>query len=134
MVGSLQQTQFSSSQFRHGLQSLSFDVFWFSSLHVSKPPQARFPASLCDILYLQSVFVFGRMVIYTSSYKKYLSQPTCVNNSVVDSSWCVSLQTLSTIASRPDSHARCLHCTIAILLNASDYKCFHLDRQSVNLI
>ena len=85
VVGSLRQTQFSSSQFCHGrrsdgshvsvdtvhasllrsssfsspgwchLQSLSSDVVLVSPLYMSKPHQSCFPAPLCDVLYLQSL-------------------------------------------------------------------------------
>ena len=37
------------------ISSLSSDVFFVPPLHVSKPPQSRFPAPLCDILYIQSL-------------------------------------------------------------------------------
>ena len=37
------------------ISSLSSDVVLVWSFHVSKPPQSRFPASLCDILYTQSL-------------------------------------------------------------------------------
>ena len=87
VVGSLRQTQFSSSQFCHGLrlsdgshvsvdtlhpsllrssslsspgwchlQGLSTYVVLVSPLYVAKPPVSRFPAPLCDTLYLQSLF------------------------------------------------------------------------------
>ena len=90
VVGSLRQTQLSSSEFCHGLifrrsvdshvsvdtvhpsmlrscslssprwhhlQSLSSDVDLISPIYVAKPPQSRFPAPLCDTLYLQSLLV-----------------------------------------------------------------------------
>ena len=38
------------------LQSLSSYVVLVSPLYVAKPPESRFPAPLCDTLYLQSLF------------------------------------------------------------------------------
>ena len=45
----------SSSPWWYQLQSLSSDVLLSSSLPVSKPPQSRFPAPLCNVLYLRSL-------------------------------------------------------------------------------
>ena len=47
-------SSFSSPRWYH-LKCLSFDVFLFSSFHMSKPLQSRFPEPLCDVLYLQSL-------------------------------------------------------------------------------
>ena len=58
-------SSFSSLWWYH-LQNLSSDIFLVSSLQVSEPHQACFPASLCDILYIQSLP--DRIIPYMISY------------------------------------------------------------------
>ena len=50
----LRSSSLSSPGWYH-LQSLSSYVVLVSPLYVAKPPQSRFPAPLCDTLYLQSL-------------------------------------------------------------------------------
>ena len=50
----LRSSSLSSPGWNH-LQSLSSYVVLVSPLYVAKPPESRFPAPLCDTLYLQSL-------------------------------------------------------------------------------
>ena len=61
----LRSSSLSSSGWYH-LQSLYFDVVLVSPLYVAKQPQSRFPAPLCDTLYLQSILdVFVSYMIFS---------------------------------------------------------------------
>ena len=52
------------------LHCLSSDVFLVSSLEVPSPPQSRFPAPLCCVLYLQSLpYVIFSHMVYCSFMK-----------------------------------------------------------------
>ena len=71
----LPSSSLSSPRWYH-LQSLSSDVFLVSPIDMAKPPQARFPVPLCDVLYFypwchrfsHGLLVCGRMPTCTSSF------------------------------------------------------------------
>ena len=60
------------------LQSLSSYVVLVSPLYVAKPPESRFPAPLCDTLYLQSLLdvcnVYKSGIIISPMIRKYFTR------------------------------------------------------------
>ena len=52
----------------YNLQNLSSDVFFVSTLDVSKPPQSSFPAPLCDILFLMLSFLISSHSVWPHAH------------------------------------------------------------------